>query len=458
MFCRSLSINIVLWVFLFFLCGKMGYATPKEIEGLRVWSSPDSTRVVFDLSEKVEYKVFTLENPNRIVIDFTDANFSAKFDQISLVDTGISQIRHSLKEKGQLRIVLDMQNAVKPSSFLMSPNQTYGHRLVVDLALDMPKNSIAAAIPETPAVKTPAPTAVADLGHYVTRDFIVAIDAGHGGEDTGAIGHNHHLKEKDVVFNVSKKLQALINAQPGMKAFLVRTGDYYIGLRKRMTIAREQGADLFISVHADSFNDPRAKGASVFVLSEKGASNEAARWLAERENSSDLIGGVSLDDKSNILASVLLDLSQTATKSASHELASQLIGNLEKVTDIHHKSVQHAGFMVLKSPDIPSVLVELGFLSNHQGEEKLLNAIHQQALAKALFTGVKAFIAKRPAPVTQPQNWTVARKHQVKAGESLAEIAKRYRVGMAQLKAANRLKSEKVRVGQQLTIPASAHS
>lgn len=450
MFCRSLWIkNILCAIALFLVLGKSAVLLAKEIEGIRLWASPESTRIVFDLSDKMNYKVFTLENPARVVIDFEEGDFQAKIDQINLGDTGIQRIRHSRKEKG-LRIVFDMQKDVKPASFLMTPNQTYGHRLVLDLPLSETKVAAATSAPSS-TIKP-----VADLGHYATRDFIVAIDAGHGGEDTGAIGRNHQLKEKDVVLSVAKKLQNMINAQPGMKAFLVRTGDYYIGLRKRMSIAREQGADLFISVHADSFNDPRATGASVFVVSEKGASNEAARWLAERENRSDLIGGVSLEDKSNILASVLLDLSQTASKSASYELATHLISNLEKVTDLHHKSVQHAGFMVLKSPDIPSVLVELGFLSNHQGEEKLLNTAHQLALAKALFSGVKTYVAKRPAPVKQIQNWNVAKKHQVKAGESLAEVAKRYRVTVQQIKAANHLKSEHLKVGQQLTIPASA--
>ncbi len=377
----------------------------KNVDGLRVWASPDSTRLVFDLSDNVNYKLFTLDNPYRVVIDIQDAQYKAKFDESTLTDSGITKLRHGPRDKG-VRIVLDMQHKVKPSSFLLSPNQTYGHRLVIDLGIAGP--SKIAAMSSAPVASKEA-SSIADHSHLKTREFIVAIDPGHGGDDTGAIGNHLQLREKDVVLAVSKKLQSMINAQPGMKAFLVRKGDYYIGLRKRMAVAREHGADLFISVHADSFKDTRATGASVFVISEKGASNEAARWLAERENRSDLIGGVKLEDKGDLLASVLLDLSQTASESASHELANHLIQNLSKVTDMHHKTVQRAGFMVLKSPDIPSVLVELGFISNQRGEKKLQTEAHQKALATALLTGVQAYVAKRPKPIKH-DDMTVAKK------------------------------------------------
>jgi len=303
---------------------------------------------------------------------------------VSLAHTSIVKLRHGGQPGNTLRIVLDLDAPVKPTSFLLMPNQTYGHRLVLDLkgksAKKNPPIQKKAVIPKK-------------------RKWVVAIDPGHGGEDSGAVGRHRRLHEKEVVLAVSKKLKALINAQEGMEAFLIRTGDYYVSLRKRTLLAREKGADLFISVHADSFHNEKAKGASVYVLSEKGASNEAARWLAERENRADLIGGVSLEDKGNILASVLLDLSQTASREASHELAGHLIQHLGKITDLHHQSVQRAGFMVLKSPDIPSVLVELGFISNKEGEAKLHDATHQHALASALLSGVKAYAAKRLLPL-----------------------------------------------------------
>lgn len=368
------------------------FATEK-VESLRVWASPTSTRIVLDMSGEAKYKLFTLDNPHRLVLDIADTELKSKLDETMLKDSGISRVRYA-HEKGRVRIVFDLDSKVSSSSFILAPNQSYSHRLVIDLA----------------QAETKAVSVKADAKKYTSRDFIVAIDPGHGGDDTGAIGLKKKLREKDVVFAVSKKLEAMINAQKGMRAYLVRSGDYYVGLRKRMTLAREQGADLFISVHADSFNDPRASGASVYVLSEKGASNEASRWLAERENRSDLVGGVSLEDKGDVLASVLLDLSQTASRSASHELATHLISNLSKVTDMHHKSVQRAGFMVLKSPDIPSVLVELGFVSNHKGEEKLALATHQHALANALLAGVKSYAAKRTLPGKHPDDSNMAHK------------------------------------------------
>lgn len=421
MYCNSLKLSKLLkGVFLLLLICYGSYSfAHKEVKGLRVWASPESTRLVVDLSDTVTYKLFTLDNPYRIVIDIEGAQFKTTFDQKTLEGSGISKIRHAQRDKN-LRLVLDMQEKVKPSSFILAPEQTYGHRLVVDLGLAQVKaTSISSAASSTTISSNASSTKElsaagsqksASETKFTSREFIVAIDPGHGGDDTGAIGLHHHLREKDVVLAVSKKLQALINAQPGMRAFLVRNGDYYVGLRNRMGVARDKGADLFISVHADSFKDNRASGASVYVLSEKGASNEASRWLAERENRSDLIGGVKLEDKGDLLASVLLDLSQTASQSASHELGNHLIANLAKVTDLHHKTVQRAGFMVLKSPDIPSVLVELGFISNQSQEKKLLNPAHQQALATALLSGVKAYAAKRTQPIKHQDDWTVAKK------------------------------------------------
>lgn len=387
---------------LFALTGPSGSLLARQaIQGLRIWTSPENTRVVFDLTGNIKYQLFTLENPHRVVIDVEEALFKTSQDPKNLVNSKITNIRHSLQNDGKLRVVLDMDQKSKPTSFLLAPNAPYGHRLVVDLGFTPQQTTKTMHTSGTPKV---------DFSQVLTRDFIVAIDPGHGGEDAGAINRDTGLREKDVALSVSKKLMSLINAQPGMRAFLVRTGDYYVGLRNRMTIARDHGADLFISIHADSFKDPRASGAAVFVLSEKGASSEAARWLAESENRADLIGGVSLDNKSGILASVLLDLSQTASKSASQELGTHLIQQLGKVTDLHHETVQHAGFMVLKSPDIPSVLVELGFISNKKGEKALASPSHQMVLARALLSGVKTYVAKKPPPIKNPDNWDIAKQ------------------------------------------------
>lgn len=378
--------------------GTLGFA--KTVESVRVWPSTENTRIVLDLSDHVKYKLFTLEDPYRMVIDLHDAEFKGKINANEWNTSGIKKVRYSQFNRDTLRIVFDLEKGLIPKSFILNPEKNYGHRLVIDLG-SQEKGKKINRVPSAPAKLT-------------SRAFIIAIDAGHGGQDPGSIGLRRHVREKEVVLSVAKKLQNLINAQPRMRAYLVRKGDYYISLRKRMELARAEGADLFISIHADSFKDPKASGASVYVLSEKGASNEAARWLAERENRADLVGGIRLEDKSDLLASVLLDLSQTANQTASSALAGQLIARLGEISDLHHKTVQHASFMVLKSPDIPSVLVELGFLSNPKGEEKLADPAYQQALAKALFAGVNGYLATRTAPLKHPQDFDLANKVSVK--------------------------------------------
>jgi N-acetylmuramoyl-L-alanine amidase len=375
-------------------------ALAKAVEGVRVWPSAENTRIVLDLSDNIQYKLFTLENPCRMVLDLQDVEFKAKINPSEWQANGIKKIRYSQFNTNTLRIVFDLEKGMMPKSFILNPEKNYGHRLVIDLggAEKIKKINRVLSMP----IK------------LVSREFIVAIDAGHGGQDPGSIGLRRHVREKEVVLSVAKKLQNLINAQSGMRAYLVRKGDYYVSLRKRMELARAEGADLFVSIHADSFKDPKASGASVYVLSEKGASNEAARWLAERENRADLVGGIRLEDKSDLLASVLLDLSQTANQTASNALAGHLIARLGEISDLHHKAVQHASFMVLKSPDIPSVLVELGFLSNPKGEEKLADPAYQKILAKALFAGVNAYLATRTAPLKHPQDFDMANKISVR--------------------------------------------
>lgn len=400
--CLSPLCRSSLWLLILY-CVTLRCFAVVHITEVRVSPEADGVQVHFVASGSELYKVFTLANPDRIVIDVQNARWRVKKDPLVLKESPISQIRHAVNEKGTLRIVLDMPSKTRILEHRFKPHgKGTLQRLTVrlDAKYKPPKS-------ENPLLIQPA----VDLSSAPkTRPFIVAIDPGHGGEDTGAIGNQHQLREKDIVLAVSKKLQSLINAEPGMQAILVRKGDYFISLRKRMKIAREKGADLFISVHADAFEDPRARGASVYVLSEKGASNEAARWLAEKENRSDLIGGVSLEDKNPVLASVLLDLSQTASQAASNELGSHIIKHLSKTTDLHHKTVQSAGFAVLKSPDIPSVLVELGFISNFEGEKQLLDPDHQKALALAILSGIKAYADKHPLHHQSQDNWMVAKQ------------------------------------------------
>ena len=331
-------------------------------------------------------------------------------------------------------MVLDLKQAAIHQSFQLEPNQYYGHRLVIDL-----HGGKAGATPAKPAGGLARP-----------RDVIIAIDAGHGGEDPGAIGPGGTY-EKDVVLQISKTLARAINRERGMRAVLIREGDYYMSLRKRILSARRHKADLFLSIHADAFPNRKVQGASVYTLSRRGASSEAARWLAERENAADLVGGVSLDDKDDVLASVLLDLSQTASLEASIDVADRVLKGLQRVGKVHKKSVQSAGFAVLKSPDIPSILIETAFISNPSEEKKLLSHKHRGKLAGAIVAGLRGYF-RDFAP---PGALLAARRHTIARGETLSAIAKRYRVSPSALKAYNALRGDRIQAGQTISIPAS---
>lgn len=434
-----------------------------QINGVRIWRAPDNTRLVFDLNGPVSHNVFDLKNPERIVIDVPGVELKANIRDILRTNSPIADVRTGVKGDG-LRIVLDMKVAVHPKSFALTPNAQYGHRLVVDL-FDNPQTATTALATAQPAgktvVPTPAPPVTAKAG---SRDVIIAIDAGHGGEDPGAIGPGG-IREKVVVLAIARELQRQINAEKGFRAELVRTGDYFIPLRRRTEIARKQGADLFVSVHADAAPRSSAWGASVYALSDRGATSETARWLADTENRSDLIGGtgnVSLGDKDKVLASVLLDLSMTASLSSSLDVGQKVLNHMGKVTRLHKSRVEQAAFMVLKSPDIPSILVETGFISNPKESRKLNNKAHQQAIARSIQAGVKQFFQQNPPPGT----WLAAQRasgkavavgpqeHVVKRGESLSILAIRYQVTAQQIRQQNRLKSDNIQVGQKLMIPA----
>ncbi|MFO1256944.1 MAG: N-acetylmuramoyl-L-alanine amidase [Gammaproteobacteria bacterium] len=422
-----------------------------QIKQVRVWAAPEKTRVVFDISAPMDYQVSSFQHPNRIVLDLSKTAWKAKLDESKLQESGIQVIRHS--ESGEkLKVILEVAEVYQPTVFLLKPNETYGHRLVLDLApAPADQKAVQGPIVEAPAVKDSMGIIRSAKGH---REFIIALDAGHGGEDPGAVGRRFGTHEKEIVMSVARKLQLSINRHPDMQAVLIRQGDYFVNLKDRVKLARRFGADMFISLHADSFNNPKAKGASVFVLSDRGASSEAARWLAEKENRSDLIGGVKLDNKSNVLASVLLDLSQTATQVGSEELAQKVIGALGRVTGLHHRSVQRAGFAVLKSPDIPSILVELGFLSHPKGEEELRHPRHQQVLAEAIRDGIENYIRPRTKPFMEPQSaWLTRQRHIVRPGDTLVSISSQYKVPIEKLKQMNSINETGLRAGQKIIIP-----
>jgi len=412
-----------------------------QVAGVRLWTAPDHTRLVFDTDAPADHKVFSLSGPDRLVIDFSDASLAEGFSDNGIEDKHLAGMRRAERPDGSLRVVLDLKQAVRPKTFVLKPNASYGHRLVVDL------------YPVDATGKPRVAKSTSDMKG--ARDVVVAVDAGHGGEDPGAAGSRFRTKEKDVTLQIARRLKRLIDAQPGMRAVLTRTGDYYIGLRKRMALARQHRADLFVSIHADAFRDKRVRGSSVYVLSKRGASSEAARWLAESENASDLVGGVSLDDKDDVLASVLLDLSQSATQHASLSAASEVYGQLRRVGKVHGRRVQQAGFMVLKSPDVPSMLVETGFISNPTEERNMRDPKHQELMANAIMSGVKTFFDRAPPPGTllaEQQKGTT--EHVIARGDTLSQIAHRYQVSLATLRRENQIRSDNhIRIGQVLVIP-----
>src|SRR6202789_2798493 len=373
-----------------------------EVSAIRLWAGPDNTRVVLDLSGSAQHSLQILKNPDRVVLDVAGARLASSA-RTAPAGTGlVKEVRMGRRPSGELRIVFDMMRPIQAKSFLTAPNNRYGYRLVINLG-------------QSQGVETPVKV---EHARPDARDLIIAVDAGHGGEDPGAIGKNG-TREKDAVLAIARELALKLNAEPGMKAVLTRNGDYFVPLRDRMRRARAQQADLFVSIHADSIRDRRVDGSSVYILSQRGATDEASRWLAERENASDLIGGVSLDDKDDVLASVLLDLSQSASLSASQVAAERVLRELNRVGEIRKPQVQQARFMVLKSPDIPSMLVETAYISNPQEEVSLRNTRHQAALADAVFNGLRTYFAANPPGGTrfaQARHPTIASVQAAPAG------------------------------------------
>ncbi len=454
------------------------YAAEK-VKSIRVWKAPEYTRVVLDLTGAVDHQVFMLKSPDRLVLDLTNTVSPKSLSSLDFSGSPVSGIRHAKRESSGVRFVLDMREAVKPKSFLLKPNDRYGDRLVVDI---YPLSKSVKKSDKVHSAKSIVATG--------KRDIVVMIDAGHGGEDPGAIGPGR-LREKDVVLSIARELKKQLDATKGFKAKLTRTGDYYISLRGRTRIARKQKADLFISIHADAFHKKSARGASVWALSDRGATSEMGRWLAQKENDADLIGGVgnvSLDDKSDVLKEVLLDLSMTNSLKSSLDVASIVLGEMGKVAHLHKKHVEQAGFAVLKSPDIPSILVETGFISNPTEAKNLGSLAFRKKMAKQLTRGVRRFfenkppvgtylawvkagrpsvasvpkqkthkvegVAKKVTKTHSPKSGSVA-KYKVKHGDSLSRLAKKYSVSVNELKKINGLKNSVIHVGQLLKVPVN---
>ena len=414
-------------------------AAPTRVTDVRLWSGPEGTRLVLDLSAPTKFEVFSVDNPDRVVIDLQNADLAAS--DLPDGQGPVKRVRSGPQANHGLRLVLDLSAPQKVRSFPVGPEGSAGHRLVVEFpplplpAVDAPVAAAAAPAAPTGTEALAAMSAAisprqADAARPVKtladadakgRDLVIAIDAGHGGQDPGAIGRGG-TREKDVTLSIARKLAAEINAEEGMRAVLIRDGDYFITLGARTRKARQLGADMFVSIHADSVLNREVSGSSVYVLSLRGASDEAARWLAERENAADLKGGVSLDDKSDLLASVLLDVTQKESVSNSVEAADAVLAALRRIGDVHRPRVQHAGFVVLKSPDIPSMLVETAFISNSTDERRLRDPDQQRQIAAAIGKGVRNYFYDKPPPGTKVAALVAAQRGgNADANQQLAE-------------------------------------
>ncbi len=450
-----------------------------NVQGMRLSQAGSETRLVIDLDKAFEYELFILTKPARLVVDIKNIDQNSLIKTPQLLNSPISAIRYAIRKKDTFRLVLDLQRNVGYKSRILGPKEDSLHRLVIDLidssksqpvsttsatASQTEKPITAVAKSQTIAVNntrqtqiTAKPAEILITKPVITvskskktmtrRDIIIAIDPGHGGQDSGAMG-KLGTKEKDIVLAISKRLAKIVNDEPGMRAYLTRDTDIFIPLRHRIVKARQNKADMFISVHADAFKDAKAKGASVFVLSQRGASSEAAQMLANKENAADLAGGISLEDKDDMLASVLLDLSQDASLAASIEVADTVLAGLKRVGNVHKKHVESAAFVVLKSPDIPSILVETAFVSNPDEERKLNTPAHQNKIARAILSGISNYFQRNPLPGSG-----ALQQHIVSSGDTLSMIAQRYQVSTLDLKTSNNLDRADIHVGDVLRIP-----
>ena len=368
------------------------------IAAARLWPGREYTRLTLESKHEIKYKLFSLENPDRLVLDLenvdADDALAALQGKVTDDDPYVAKLRVGVNRPGVVRLVLDLKGAVKPQVFTLKPIAEYGYRLVLDVYPLVAEDPLLALI-ESDSKVTPPYT-----GGSMARLATIVIDPGHGGEDPGARGR-HGTYEKSVTLMIARRLKKLIDAEPDMRAMLTRDGDYYLPLAARVEKARKVKADLFVSIHADAFVRPYARGSSVFALSERRATSEAARWLAKSENDADLIGGVNLDVKDRYLAKTLLDLSQTATIDYSLKLGASVLSELGRVNTLHRGQVEQASFAVLKAPDVPSILVETAFISNPQEEKRLNDEAYQNRLARAILAGIKRYLGKHPP---QPQS------------------------------------------------------
>lgn len=438
----SYTVYILLWLSLAtaLLTINNVSASTNSINGIRVWPAPENTRIVFDLKSKPDYKYFTLSNPSRLVIDFKNTKNKAALKALANNDPRIKLFRTSTsKSKSSTRLVLELAKSYSLTVFPLAPAGQYSDRLVVDLHDKNVKKKVQPT--KTPDGK---------------RDIIIAIVAGHGGEDPGSIGAKGTY-EKRVTLSIAKKLAKLINQRNGFKAVMIRTGDYYVTHSRKTELARKNKADLLISIHADAFVSPKPRGASVLVQSTRRANSEFTRWIANRQDESELLGGAGetiKKTKDKNLAFTLADMKKEYTMASSYEFALHVIKEMKQVTKLHKKKPEGLSLAVLKSSDIPSVLIETGFISNPIEEKNLNSRTHQKKLANAIFKAVDSYFVENTPKGTLLASTTM-KKHKVLSGESLSILAQRYKISVAKIKSANKLKSNVLRIGQTLRIPRS---
>ncbi|MCG7530531.1 N-acetylmuramoyl-L-alanine amidase [Psychrobium sp. MM17-31] len=437
-------------LFLIALCFSLTAAAANKLQDVRVWPSPDKFRVVFDLSEKPQFTHFNLTNGHRLVIDFKSTSLKTDLKKLKIKSDLVTRIRTSRPpKKGMLRLVIDLKRGIKPRIFSLPPTGPYGDRLVVDL----PKKVVA----KTPAKKTTTVVKTSSDKSKQTRDIVIAIDAGHGGEDPGSIGASGRY-EKTVTLAISKMLAKRLNDTKGVKAVLTRTGDYYVGLNKRSAIARKASSDLLLSIHADAFTSRKPNGASVLVLSNKRADTEVGRVLEDNERHSELLGGVGeiieSNENSKYLARTLIDMSMEHAKVESYSIASDILHNFSPVTRLHQRKPVLASLAVLKSPDFPSLLIETGFISNVKDEKNLFSTSHRKKLVNAIYNAVIDYFKEKAPEGTYFANYR-PKKHTVVRGDSLSMLAKRYKTSVAKIKKHNGMRSNVLRIGQVLKIPQS---
>lgn len=436
--------NLIIRTVCIAIVGFAAVAQAGTINDIRISQSNGLTRLIFDLSKQADHRLFPLSNPDRIVLDISGGALSSKVkNKLSSLSSGaLAKVRTGTRKNG-IRFVLDLNRKAKAKSSVLPASGKYGNRVIVDLSYGKSTN-----------FSTPVKTADNILN--IKRDIVVVVDPGHGGKDPGAIG-KYKIREKNIVLSIGKELAKRINSINGFKAVLTRSTDIYLPLRTRSKIAREANADLLVSIHADAFTNSRARGASVWALSLSGKTSEMGRWLAQQEQSADLVGGISLDDKDELLAEVLLDMSMNSTIQSSLNIGARVVKKMDIVAHMHKDSVQQAGFVVLKSPDIPSILVETGFVSNPTEAKNLGSANYRKKIARSIAEGI--VLAFKEAP---PQGSLLAWQQQnkfsgsyvVAKGDTLSSIARRNRVSLVALRRANSLKNDAIWIGQKLVIPA----